>query len=113
MFLPLCEWLARTPWSIALHESLYLYPVVETTHVLALLLFVGTVLFLDLRLLGWVFDEVPVSEVVARLVPWALAGFAIFCLLASTIYIINDLSDLEAARRHPRKNLRPLASGVA
>ena len=72
-----CEWLARTEWSIALHESLYLYPLVETTHVLALLLFVGTVSFVDLRLLGWVFRDVPVSEVTARLLPWSVAGFAI------------------------------------
>lgn len=86
MLLPLCEWLARTPWSIALHESLYVYPVVETTHVLALLLFVGTVLFLDLRLLGWVFDEVPVSEVVARLAPWALAGFVIMFVSGALLF---------------------------
>lgn len=87
--LPLCEWLAATPWSIALHESLYVYPLVETTHVLSLLLFVGTVTFVDLRLLGWVLREVPVSEVTARLLPFTLAGFAIaVCTGALLFYAI-------------------------
>ncbi len=40
-----------------------------------------------------------------------LAGFVIFTLLASSIYIINDLSDAKADRRHPRKRLRPIAAG--
>ena len=75
--LPFCEWLASTAWSIALHESLYMYPLVETAHVLALLLFVGTVIFVDLRLLGWVFRAVPISEVTARLLPWTIGGFVI------------------------------------
>ncbi len=75
--LRICEWLASTNWSIALHESLYLYPLVETTHVLALMLFVGTVTFVDLRLLGWVFREVPVSEMTGRLIPWTIGGFII------------------------------------
>ena len=39
--LPLMEWLAGTRWSIALHESLYMYPLVESTHVLAITVFVG------------------------------------------------------------------------
>ena len=38
------EWLAGTPWSIALHESLYVWPLLESTHVLCLTLFVGTAL---------------------------------------------------------------------
>jgi 4-hydroxybenzoate polyprenyltransferase len=40
-----------------------------------------------------------------------LAGFILFCLTASTVYIINDLADLEADRQHPDKRKRPLASG--
>jgi 4-hydroxybenzoate polyprenyltransferase len=39
------------------------------------------------------------------------AAFVLLCLVASTIYIINDLVDIEADRQHPRKKKRPLPSG--
>lgn len=84
--LPFCEWLASTGWSIALHESLYMYPLVETAHVLALLLFVGTLTFVDLRLLGWVFREIPVSEVTARLIPWTIGGFVIVAATGALLF---------------------------
>lgn len=38
-------------------------------------------------------------------------GAAIFSLVASTIYLLNDISDIEADRQHPRKSQRPIASG--
>jgi 4-hydroxybenzoate polyprenyltransferase/phosphoserine phosphatase len=41
----------------------------------------------------------------------ALLAFILFSLAASSGYLINDLFDLESDRRHPRKHLRPLASG--
>ncbi len=42
----------------------------------------------------------------------ALAAFAAFCLLASGIYVINDLIDREQDRVHPKKKSRPLAAGT-
>jgi 4-hydroxybenzoate polyprenyltransferase len=47
----------------------------------------------------------------ARLVARAAAGFLAFSLLSGVVYLLNDLRDLEADRLHPRKRLRPLASG--
>ena len=41
-----------------------------------------------------------------------LSVIAIFCLFASAMYLINDLFDLEADRRHPFKRHRPLAAGL-
>lgn len=41
----------------------------------------------------------------------AAAGFAVFCAVASAIYLVNDVMDRERDRAHPVKRLRPLASG--
>ena len=75
--LAFCEWLAATEGSIALHESMYMYPIVESSHVLALTLFVGFAVILDLRLLGLILKQVPVSQVADRLLPWTIGGFVV------------------------------------
>ncbi|HEY7820294.1 MAG TPA: DUF6644 family protein [Vicinamibacteria bacterium] len=75
--LELCHWLAETKGSIALHESLWVYPLVESTHVWSLALFVGFAVLLDLRLLGLALSRMPMSEVARRLFPWIFGGFAL------------------------------------
>ncbi|NQU29831.1 MAG: decaprenyl-phosphate phosphoribosyltransferase [Anaerolineae bacterium] len=40
-----------------------------------------------------------------------LAGFALFSLISSAVYIFNDISDIDADRQHPEKKHRPLPSG--
>lgn len=39
-------------------------------------------------------------------------AFAVFCMAASSIYLINDARDVEADRAHPTKQFRPIAAGV-
>lgn len=41
-----------------------------------------------------------------------LTGFAVFCMVASAVYCLNDFRDREADRSHPEKRNRPLASGA-
>ncbi len=41
----------------------------------------------------------------------AIAGFFLFCLMSSAVYLFNDIADVEADRNHPEKKSRPVASG--
>lgn len=60
-------------------------------------------LFLPVFFAGKLFDISKVEHL--------LYGFFAFCLVASTVYIINDYRDMEDDRKHPVKSKRPLASG--
>jgi 4-hydroxybenzoate polyprenyltransferase/phosphoserine phosphatase len=63
-------------------------------------------LLLFLPLLGahQIFDPVLLTK--------AVVAFLAFGLCASSVYVVNDLMDLESDRHHPRKRLRPFARGV-
>jgi hypothetical protein len=71
---------------MALHESLYMYPLVESVHVLTLCVFVGLSVLLDLRLLGLTLRRVPASEVIRRFVPWMSVGFAVMTVSGALLF---------------------------
>ena len=84
--LAFCEWLAATGGSTALRESLFMYPLVESTHVMFLLLFAGLTAVWDLRLMGLAFTGVPVSEMNARVLPLVRMGFGVMVLTGLLLF---------------------------
>jgi len=89
------EWLGNTSWSIALHESRYVFLLVLMIHVLTLSVFVGTAFMIDLRLLGKTMTAVPVSQVITRLMPWTEAGFLVMLVTGALLFYAAPVARYE------------------
>ncbi|MGA2553141.1 MAG: DUF6644 family protein [Burkholderiaceae bacterium] len=72
-----CQWLYDSSVGTGIRESIWVFPIIETIHVLGIALLVGTVAILDLRLLGLALKREPVSDVASAVLPLTWAGFAV------------------------------------
>ena len=75
MLQPLFEWISGLAVSQAIGESLWIYPLVQAIHLVFLAMLLGSLLLVDLRLLGVGFSKQPVSEVARDARPWLIGGF--------------------------------------
>ncbi len=75
--LEICQAIQDSDIGMALLGSQYLFPIIESAHVLGLALSVGLLAIADLRLIGAFMRREPVSEVLQQLRPWLLSGFAL------------------------------------
>jgi len=69
-----------------IRESDWMFPTIETVHVFALVLVVGTIMTVDLRLLGVANKERPFSQVAAEMLPWTWTAFAIAALAGMLMF---------------------------
>ncbi len=84
--LAMMTWLEHRPFAISIAESTWLFPMIETLHVLALTVVVGSVAMMDLRLLGVGSKDRAVSEVIASTLPWAWSSFAVAVVAGSLLF---------------------------
>lgn len=89
--LPLAQAIGDWPSSIALRESLYVWPLLESAHVLSLMFFAGTAAMLDLRLLGVSFRDVPATAFTGRLLPWTRVAFAVMAITGVALVYSNPV----------------------
>jgi hypothetical protein len=75
--LQFCTWLYATPFGTTIRESNYAFPLIETVHTLGIMVLVGTIAVLDLRLLGLVLRDTPVSRLYRQVIPWTWGGFVV------------------------------------
>lgn len=85
------QWLEGTWGSVFIRESTIVYPLIETTHVLTLCLFLGLIALWDLRLAGIGLRGVSVSQVGERLLPWALFGFVVMAISGFLLFYSGPL----------------------
>jgi hypothetical protein len=87
----LFQWLNESGFSVWLRESDWPFPIIETVHILGLGLSVGTIMWVDLRLLGLVTKRHRVSDIVVQLEPWAIAGFAVMFVSGLLLFISEPM----------------------
>lgn len=97
MFELIVQWVQTSEPVVALRTSIWLYPVVNTAHLLGIALLVGGIVPLDLRLLG-AYRSVPMSVLAPVLLPvvrfgfalTVIAGFALWAVRADE-YLVDDV----------------------
>ena len=72
-----CQWLYDTKIGSGIRESVWVFPIIEGTHLLGIALSVGMLCWFDLRLLGLAFRDEPVSKVWQQVMPVAFIGFGL------------------------------------
>jgi hypothetical protein len=72
-----CQQLYDSNIGSGIRESIWVFPIIEGTHLLGIALSVGMLCWFDLRLLGLVFRDQPVSKVWKQVMPVAFVGFAL------------------------------------
>jgi hypothetical protein len=83
----LIHWVNETAFSQYLRESEVAFPLTEAIHLIGLGISVGVVLWVDLRLLGLGMKRARLTEVVARLEPWAIGGFVVMFVSGFLLFL--------------------------
>ena len=85
--LEICGWLEATPLGTTITESEWLFPTIETVHVLALTLVFGSIAFLDLRLLGLANRNRGVVSLTGETLPFTWFGFVIAAITGALLFV--------------------------
>jgi hypothetical protein len=88
------NWLHDLPLSSAIRVSSWMFPSIESLHVIAITLVVGSIAIVDLRLLGLTSNRKPVTELSTEVLPWTwsffvvavITGFLMFMSKAPTYF---------------------------
>jgi hypothetical protein len=81
--------LEDTGFASGIRNSLYIFPLLESVHVMALSLVFGTIIVVDLRLLGVASRHRPFERMSSELLKWTWWGFALTALTGAIMFTTN------------------------
>src|SRR5438445_11218768 len=82
-----CQWLEHTQFATAISESIWLFPLIEGSHILALPLSVGMIVIFDLHLLGLALSGARASRIMHDMLRWSKLGFAIMFITGGLLFM--------------------------
>src|SRR5450432_2826310 len=89
------QWLNDTNVAEAIRDSVWIFPAIETVHVIAIAFVVGSIMRLDLRLTGLVWRDRPVTEVSGQMLPWTWASFVVATIFGLLLFASMPLTYLQ------------------
>jgi hypothetical protein len=103
-------WLENSPLSTAIRQWVWLYPIVETVHILGLAMLFGSVAMFDLRLLGFS-RHLLVTDMAQHLLPWTFMSFG-FVVFSGFLMFAVDATEIAANPAFRLKLLLILSTGI-
>lgn len=83
------DWLQQTGLAVHIRDSLFAFPLIESTHVIGLTLVFGTIAIIDLRLLGLASTNRSFQRLAADILKWTWMAFAVSAATGSLMFITN------------------------
>ena len=80
MLLPFFEWMGGLRFSAFFLESIWPTPIMQNIHLVAVAVFAGSVLVVDLRMLGTGLRETPLAQLARSVEPWLIGSFVVLVL---------------------------------
>jgi hypothetical protein len=87
LLLPVFEWFEATGLGQVVRQSLWLFPVIEAVHLLALSMLAGSLLIVDLRLLGMGLKRQGIAEIAKGARPWFLGGLVLMLTTGVLLFL--------------------------
>ncbi len=86
------QWINDLQFSDDIRSSFWMFPAFETIHVIAIVFVLGSIVRLDMRLMGLIWRNRPVTEVADEMLPWTWTAFVIAAIFGSMLWMSKPMT---------------------
>ena len=83
------EWLSKTSLSVAIQNHEWVIPTIQSIHIVAIGVVLGSVFMIDLRILGWAGRDQTLTQTTARFGPWLSSALCVL-LLTGALMVVGE-----------------------
>ena len=85
--LPFFQWCEASPIGEAIRESRWLFPVIESVHLLGLVVIAASVLVVDMRLFGVGLRDQPAARLARNMQPWLIVSLVVMLTTGTLLFV--------------------------